>query len=230
MTRRYLHPHPTDPGARVELDEATSHHLLRVCRLPRGHGLVLFDGAGSEVKARLVDVRRGRAIVEVEAPVPVAPPHEQSVLLCALCKGPAFERILRMATELGATEIRPVLTARSVPRGDHPERWLRIVEAAAQQCGRPHLPRLEEVMPLSLALQGDLPPVRLVLAPGAPEGASPVGDRALLVGPEGGLAPEEVEAARDAGFTPVGLGPWTLRADTAVAAALARYGDPHPGC
>ena len=225
MSRRYLHPNLPGPGEQVELDAPTSHHVLRVCRLPRGHTLSLFDGEGRETQARLVDVRGGRAIVEaLEAARTETQPH-RLILLIAICKGPAFERILRMATELGVTSLLPVYTARAVPRGAHGERWDRILVSAAAQCGRPDLPDLEEARLLSQALAlPHLPACRRVLIPGAVHTPCPDDDRALLVGPEGGLTEDEVRSATEAGFLPAGLARWTLRADTAVAAALARYG------
>jgi 16S rRNA (uracil1498-N3)-methyltransferase len=145
------------------------------------------------------------------------------VLLLALCKGPAFETALRMACELGVAEVRPVLTARSNLRQGNPERWRRVLEAASRQCGRASLPLLADREPLAAAVTATrLPAERWVAAPSAPLAAPWSSDLALLIGPEGGLNEAEIVAARDAGFTPVGLGPLVLRVDTAVAAALAR--------
>lgn len=223
MSRRYLHPVLPAPGARLLLDRAASHHLLEVCRHPRGAPLRLFDGRGREALCRLVGVEGNLALVEG-----LQEPRESfsgswRVLLLALCKGPAFEAALRMACELGVGEVRPVLAARSNLRRGNEDRWRRVLEAASRQCGRATLPALAELSPLPVALEAQgLPAERWVATPTAPLAAHSGEDLALLIGPEGGLDEAEIAAARAAGFTPVGLGPLILRVDTAVAAALAR--------
>ncbi len=227
VTRRYPCPALPAPGARARLPVATSHHVLVVCRHPRGEVLRLFDGAGGEVEARLVGVENGLAVVEGLAPVAYPDlARPRVILLQALLKVAAFEEVLRIATASGASAVAPVITRRTVAREGRPERWMRILEASARQCGRPDLPVVAPARPLEAALADDLPPARLVLLPGAATGAAPAGDRCLLVGPEGGFEDDEVEAALAAGFAPAGLGPWTLRAADAAAAALARYGWP----
>ena len=200
------------------LNADVSHHVLRVTLIPRGSELVIFDGQGSECRARLVGVVDGMAQVEaLEEPrrVRVAP---RVVLVMGLPRKPAWERILRMGTELGVTEFLPFVAKRSVARGEHLDRWRRLVDSASGQCGRSDVPI---VHPLSESIE--LPPERLVLAPGAARGPRPMGDVALLIGPEGGLTKEERE-----GWTPVGLGPNVLRSDTAAVAALTLYAPPTP--
>ena len=227
MTRRYPSPVLPGPGDRVRLPPGASRHVLVVCRHPRGDVLRLFDGAGGEVEARLVGVEAGLAVVQGLGPVPLPrPARPRVVLLQALVKAAAFDEILRIAAVAGASAVLPVLTRRAVVRAGRPERWARVLEAAARQCGRPDLPSVAPVRPLAEVLAGDLPPARLVLRPGAAPAAAPEGDRCLLVGPEGGLEGDEIEAALAAGFAPAGLGPWTLRASDAAAAALTRYGWP----
>ncbi len=226
MSRRYHSPDLPKPGERRRLSQATSHHLLRVRCLARGAELILFDGQGNELRCRLVAVEGSRALVEgLEAFTSPAAPETRLELLQALCKGPAFESALRMATELGVGRLRPVRCARSNLRTDRQERWQRVLVAAAEQCGRCRLPQLDALRPLEQVLADpELPSRRLVLVPGAGSPKVAGEDLALLVGPEGGLDEQELAAARAAGFEDAGLGPWTLRTDTAAAAALARYG------
>jgi 16S rRNA (uracil1498-N3)-methyltransferase len=187
----------------------------------------LFDGRGGEIEAILEGMREGRALLRaIEAPVPVVPAGSGSkvLLLPALVKGPAFERVLRMATELGVSAIRPFLAVRSCERNASMERWKRVLAGAATQCGRAVLPELRAPLTLGERLREDLPETRLLLVPGAAVLPDPRGDRALLLGPEGGLTPEETSLCAERGFLPAGLGRFILRADTAAAAALARYG------
>lgn len=229
VTRRYWSAVIPAPGERATLDPAASHHLLVVCRHPRGDVVVLFDGASRQARCRLVDVVRGRAVLEgLAEPAPPSLPSPLVVLLLARVKAGPFETALRMAAELGVHRIRPLTTARTVVTPGRDDRWERLLVAAAGQCGRDDVPALDPPLSLAEALASELPGDRLLMAPGAPVAPRPHGDRALLVGPEGGFTDEEQEAAQAAGFRAAGLGSWTLRTDTAVAASLALYG-PGPG-
>ena len=143
---------------------------------------------------------------------------------------------IQKATELGAARIVPILTERSVVKLDarqaeaRLQHWQRIVIASCEQCGRATLPLLASPRRLldylAALLDGPEPaPLRAVLVPEAPDGigALPValGALELLIGPEGGLADEELALAVRAGFRPLRLGPRVLRTETAAAAALA---------
>ena len=209
-----------EAGGAVRLDAAGSHHLLTVCRHPRGAPLVVFDGAGAEAEAELVDgteLATVRILAVRRSPVPPA-----LHLVFALPKGPALEHALRMAVEVGVTHLHPVTTERTVPRGDHPDRWGRVLASAAEQCGRATLPSLSPLCPLPRAIERIPPEVdRRVALPGADDGVRATGDAALAIGPEGGFAPGEIDRLLHAGWTAFGLGPWVLRVDTAVAVGLA---------
>ena len=224
MSRRFPSPTLPGPGETVELSEESSHHVLVVLQVPRGEEVVLFDGEGREARGKLVGAPQGLARVEIIEILPPRPPPASRILISGLPRKPAWETALRMATELGATEIRSFHASRSVVRdlSGVPERWRRIVSSAAGQCGRSDLPDLTHHPDLQDAIDG-LPQGSLqVFVPGTPPAISPPGPAALLLGPEGGLTEEELEIAMAQGFVAAGLGPWTLRADTAVAAALAR--------
>lgn len=215
---------PLLPGEDQELllDEASSHHLLRVCGIAPGERVELFDGTGGAASAELVGAQGGRARVVQRGPGRREAPRE-IILLIGLSKHAAFDTLLRMATELGVWRIQPFEAARSVVRGERVARWERIVESAAAQCGRADLPEVRAACSLTEALQG-LPAggERRVLLPGGPALSPPSAPCVLLVGPEGGLDPREVEAAVAQGFQAEGIASGVLRVDTAVAAALAR--------
>jgi len=225
MSRRYHHPALPAVGERTVLAKATSHHLLQVCRHPRGEPVTLFDGVGAEAQCVLVDVQGPRAVLECQALSPPCTPARQVTLLLALCKPAAWETSLRMATELGVDRVQPVICTRCSVRKLRLERWHKVLVAACEQSGRRWLPQLLEPLSLNRALQEpSLPSRRLLLAPDAPPLAATPGDLALLVGPEGGLSDDERALADQAGFEATGLAHHVLRVDTAVAAALARYG------
>ncbi len=250
MSRRRLHlPEAwADPSAtQCPLEGPPLHYLARVLRLGVGDEVWLFDGEGRERPAQLVSLAPGAGLLELGASqvAAVAPSACPVMLLAGLTRGGSLDRVLREATELGVSELWPVICERSVAvppperRGERQRRWQRIVEEAARQCGRAELPLLRPLVELPAALavlQAEAERWPLVLV-GDPltqlrlgdAFAAPVAGVALVVGPEGGLSPAELAAARAAGCLGFGLGARVLRAETAgtvcVALALHRVGE-----
>ena len=207
------------------------HHLARVLRARPGDAITLFDGAGAEIDARVVRVGRRETELEADSSTRpgVARGGGQLVLLTAVPRGGRMDFLVQKCCELGVARIVPVIAARSVARPEpgRRARWEKIAREAARQCGRADVPAVAAPAVLATALAApDLPARRLVLSP-AEAGRSMralLPDRAataLLVGPEGGLAAAEVEAAQSAGFVPVSLGPRVLRVETAAIVAVA---------
>jgi 16S rRNA (uracil1498-N3)-methyltransferase len=234
---RFFVPTDSMSGDGVAIAGEPLHHLRTVLRLGPGTEVLLLDGQGSCCRVRLDTVGREQARATVLARWTVAEHPCPLRLLQALPKGDKFDLILQKGTELGITVFQPVLSGRSMLRQDtgRSTRWQRIVREAARQSRRPRLPILEPLRALPEALAWVDEPLRLVLweesarplqevlPPQAPAGV------ALLVGPEGGLAADEVATVRAGGFLPVHLGPRILRTETAglaVAAVLQfLYGD-----
>ena len=248
-TPRLHVPRVPAEGEPLELDRTASHRLGEVLRVREGATVALFDGAGAERLARVVATgRRVRLEVgadtarEVESPLAIT-------LLQGVSRGDRMDATVRQATELGAAAVRPVTTRRVAVRLDEAraakrlEHWRAVAVSACEQCGRTRLPEVLEPLALADALAAHAPgsDLALQLDPGAPLGlgaalgrAAAVPGRApasiaVLIGPESGLDPEEIEAARAAGFEPVRFGPRVLRTETAgpavVAVLQARFGD-----
>jgi len=227
------------PGAiahgQVGIEGEELRHL-RTFRLRVGDELVVFDGSGAEYVVRLTEVGRRLArgaVLHVDRPEREASVH--LVLAPALLKGPRMDTLVEKATELGVARLAPIVTDRVVARGEHRERWERIVAAAAKQCGRTRLPIVDSPCPLAQRLAEPEPGLRLVaweaerLTRVADLPA--VADSALLVtGPEGGFTAGEIELARRHDCRLVGLGARILRAETAaivaVALCLQRWDEP----
>lgn len=228
-------PAPADEAVRV-LDARQSHHLVRVLRLAAGAPVECFDGSGTRFDARIERADAKACTVRLLAPIAIV---TESPLAITLVQGvSAAERMdwtVEKAVELGAHAIQPVVTARTQARLDaqrlqrRHEHWARIVEAACMQCGRDRLPVLGVPLEFDRWLAGidrAEPRMRIVLAPDGSRRLSGmrVGSEAgidLLVGPESGLSPTELDAACAAGFEPVRIGPRVLRTETAGLAAIA---------
>ena len=225
---------PLVTGERVLTGEAARH--VQVLRLQPGAPLTLFDGQGGEWTASIT--RMGRSDVAVQVREHAAIEREGARAVHLLVGMPANERmdwLVEKATELGVASIQPVLTARSVLRleGDRATkrqaRWQAIAVAACEQCGRNRVPAVAAPLALQAALRGAGQGGRVVLSLRA--GSQPLRDAAgdapavwVLHGPEGGLTPQEEDAALAAGFAPVHLGARVLRSETAAVAALAVLG------
>jgi 16S rRNA (uracil1498-N3)-methyltransferase len=220
-------------GESVTLHGDLAHRLARVLRLTPGTSIDLFDGSGRVWTGILAALSGGTVHVHLAGEPRRLPPEPPAVLLAGLIRSNRFEWLLEKATELGATVIQPVLCERSAVRpaeigGTRLDRWRRITVEAAEQCERVTVPELRLPLPLADALASAPSPLYIAADPA--HGASPSlaalavprhEPVSLLVGPEGGLSPAEVEAARAAGGQAVTLGALVLRAETAALAALA---------
>lgn len=230
-------------GGRVTFDAGESRHLTRVLRLRPGDTVVATDGAGHDYTVRLErlgETAIGTILAEA-AGVAVSP--LAITLIQGVPKGDKMEAIVRAATELGVARVLPALCERTIVRletsrwRERARRWQRVAREAAKQSGRAVIPEVATPRPLGEWLaagdpddlglclwEGDGTPLRGVLA-----AASAPRSARVVIGPEGGLARDEVEAARAHGFTVVSLGPRILRTETAgpaiVAVLQSRFGD-----
>lgn len=225
-------------GGDVVLPEGPARHLALVLRMREGEAVTLFDGAGREARAVLVESGRKRVVARIEALEAGRGESPLAVHLGqAISKGDRMDYAIQKAVELGVAAITPLYTEHGDVRlkGDREAKklahWQAVAASACEQCGRATLPPVRPPMTLAEWLAERDEALRLVLHPGA--GGALEGDRpagaAVLIGPEGGLADDEVEAARAAGFAPLSLGPRILRTETAPVVALAllqhRFGD-----
>jgi 16S rRNA (uracil1498-N3)-methyltransferase len=233
-------------GGRVTFDHDETHHLARVLRLRPGDVVVASSGDGLDHTVRietLGETATGTVIATRtrgnESPLEVT-------LMQGVPKGDKMETIVRMATELGVARVRPALTERTIVQletsrwRERARRWQRVAKEATKQCGRAVVPEIAVPQSLGACLDALGAPapgeLRICVWEGASAPLAPALDAAadatrvhVLVGPEGGLAVPEVDAARRAGFTVASLGSRVLRTETAAAVVLAvlqyRLGD-----
>lgn len=190
-----------------------------------GDAVHLFNGRDGEFAARIVTLRRDRADLTVERLLRMQVAEPDVWLLFALLKRDATDLVAQKATELGVAALHPVITERCNAHRMNANRLRAIAVEAAEQCERLTVPMLHDVRPLHSVLtswKGDRRLFAAVERCEAPFVAPASGPKALLVGPEGGFSPAELEALRAHPFvTAVSLGPRVLRADTACIAGLA---------
>ena len=231
---RFYCPPPLRYGATLDLPPEAAHHANRVLRLRVHDPVQVFDGEGNALAAAISEINGKRVVLDRLKPCAAEPsPPLHIVLAQAMCGSDKMDWVVQKATELGAAEIQPVQTQRSVARlsGERAEKraehWRSVTLAACAQCGRNTLPQTHAPQELSawLAQMRDTPGARFILQP---EGAARLhqqaraqGRLALLVGPEGGFSADETLMAQQAGFIPISLGPRVLRTETAALAGLA---------
>jgi 16S rRNA (uracil1498-N3)-methyltransferase len=218
-------PAPLYIGANVDATPGQAHYLGAVMRQAVGAKLRLFNGADGEWSATVATLKRDRAGFAVDALLRPQQPDADLWLAFAPLKRDATDLVVQKATELGASALLPVFTARTNAARVAAPRLTAIAIEAAEQCERLTVPRIDP--PLSLpGLLAAWPPDRPLFAAversdaGHLRGCS--GPAGLLVGPEGGFAPAELALLAQHGFVrPVSLGPRILRAETAAIAGLA---------
>ncbi len=228
VRRFFVDPMPPE-GAAAPLGDAERKHA-RVLRLERGAAVELFDGRGASRAAVVESI--GRDGLTVRAGAPMAAPAAESPLRVTvaqgLCRGARMDEVVRHGTELGVVAFVPVRFRRSTRRDGNLDRWRAIARDAARQSGRSVVPGVSPVLDLDGLLAGGFAGSRLLLHPPG-EGVAPLAEGVdadadaveLVVGPEGGLEPGEVDAALRRGYRRVSLGPRILRTETAGLAAVA---------
>ncbi len=220
----------------VALAPDEEHHLLAVLRAGDGDAVVVTDGMGREARTKLVigpveGSDAGATLLIIPGTDVTDEPTLKVTLIQALLKGDHMDLVVEKATELGVSEVYPVITDRVVTRipedrqASRRERWERIATSAMKQCGVNRLPEIRNISRLSKALEemsdfdlfiiGSLSesatPLRRVL-----ESAPPEGRIAVLIGPEGDLTEEELAAVRQCGAIDASFGKRVLRAETAA--------------
>jgi 16S rRNA (uracil1498-N3)-methyltransferase len=236
MHRFYVSPENWDPRG-LALRGSEAHHARDVLRMQAGDKLVLFNGEGRELTAEITSVAdheiRLRKLHEAETP----PLRCRIVLGQAIPKGKNMDLIVQKAVEIGAAEIAPIISDRTIVQvgsetaAQKQTKWQQIAIAAAKQCGQNWLPRVRAPKKLAeffsaserafdLRLIGSLQPDAQQLKRILETYLSEHGDRPrsvlMLVGPEGDFTPAEIALARRYGCQPITLGPIILRVETAA--------------
>jgi 16S rRNA (uracil1498-N3)-methyltransferase len=245
MHRFYISPENWNPDALV-LTNAEAHHARDVLRLKRGDKLVVFNGRGREITAEIVDLAKDEIDLRKLHEAETTPLRCRITLGQAIPKGKNMDVIVQKAVEIGAAEIAPILSDRTVVHVDlesaaqKQAKWQQVAIEAAKQCGQNWLPQVRaprklrdffsdvgvEVrvptrsfsfdLRLIGSLQSDARHLKKILADYSSERGQLPTSVLMLVGPEGDFTPAELALARSHGCQPITLGPVVLRVETAA--------------
>lgn len=230
---RFYCPPPLPNTSTFELPPEAAHHAARVLRLRVGDAVEMFDGNGlactgviEEISGKRVSVQHSQAcLTSRESTL-------HSVLAQALCSSEKMDWVIQKATELGATEIQPLATERSVARlsaeraEKRAEHWQQVAISACEQCGRNVLPIIHAPQDILVWLQQQRAQAhsKFILLPEGAQAlqaqAEPKDKVVLMIGAEGGFASAESDSALLCGFTPIRLGARVMRTETAAIAGL----------
>ena len=215
---------PLLPGTEIAGTSGQAHYLGSVLRRAVGDEVCLFNGRDGEWRGRIASHRRERIGFALETQRRPQTTEDDLWLVFALLKRDTTDLVVEKATELGASVIQPVLTDRTNAGRVNEARLRAIATEAAEQCERLTIPGVRLPRPLGVVLESwpsDRPLFAAIERADAPPIAHTAGPCALLVGPEGGFSPSELDALGRYKFVaPVTLGPRVLRAETACLAGL----------
>lgn len=230
----FISPIPSDTkaGSKIKIAGAEAKHAMSVRRLQIGEAISVSDGQGNKARGKVSQLSKEFLELNVESVESIERPKPQLVLVQALAKGDRDEMAVQACTELGIQTVIPWQSERSVSiwkpekQDKHRLRWQTIATEAAKQSLRPFIPEVEQVLGTQeLAERLKKFDLTLVLDPTSSTtltGVSLSGHQsiAIVVGPEGGISPEELGLFRSAGLSLVGLGSGILRTSTAGVAVV----------
>ena len=237
--RFYIPPADWNTSA-LSLADDEAKHCTQVMRHREGDEIIVFNGVGDVAGTRIASIKKNVVTLECLSVDHAESPVVSITLAPALIKADRWEWLLEKATELGVSEIQPLITERCVIKlsaedaARKHEKWQRLIIEACKQSRRAWVPELHPVRRLhdwcdmsaktDLSLVASLGEHAMPIKAAIKQSGQPSTAR-LIIGPEGDFTPEELHHIMAEGFTPITLGSLTLRAETASIAALAILND-----
>ena len=223
---------PAKVGDCIAIDGIDANHIKKSLRMNVGETLTVCDGHGWDYETEIVALENSAVVLKVKSVWEnQTEPSLQVTLYQGLPKGDKWETVIQKCVEVGVTKLVPVVMARSIAKpGENIqkkwERWQKIANEAAGQCGRGILPQVEKPISFTDLVTRIAKEKTLVCYE---EGGAPLGEQiskedvalSLVIGPEGGLDLSEVEKMKAAGGIVVTMGPRIMRTETAPIAAMA---------
>lgn len=220
---------------KVTITGQAAHHISRVLRLQESDAIHLFNNSDTEYPARITQISRQSVHVDIAdhhlhidriSPIGIT-------LVQAITRREKMDFIIQKATELGAARILPVLSVRSVAKinKDNTQKkldhWNNIMINACEQCGRTRLVDIHAPMPLEQAIDCVSKTTTVYFEPSSESRLSSLNRPShvsMIIGPEGGFAPEEIELFKQHGCQGIHFGPRILRSETAAISAMTAAG------
>jgi 16S rRNA (uracil1498-N3)-methyltransferase len=247
--RIYISPESITKKNGIAVPPDKSRHLMTVMRCKYGDELTVIDGRGKAYLARISDIRKKTVMIDILSETIQDAESSVPIILCqGILKGDKMDLVIQKATELGISEIIPAISVRcQVKETRKTQRWRKLAEEAAEQCGRAVIPDVREPQPFAGIFE--MPAIehaaaRLIfwegggmsldeamektaISSGISAGTTDITadvttERAVVIfiGPEGGFASSEIEAVESRGIIRATLGKRILRAETAAIAAV----------
>ena len=210
-------------GKKVEITDFEEVNQMRsVLRLKKGDKIVLADGKGQEAEVILESFNENKILGTVNKNYPARTPlagFRNVHLYLAILKKENFELAVQKAVECGIASITHIITERTIKTGLNMERLQKIIKEASEQCGRSTLPELFDIFDFTEAINSQADEKIIFHTDEETANYQPnkkANSVNIFVGPEGGFTPNEIELAKNSGFTPASLGGLTLRGETAA--------------
>jgi 16S rRNA (uracil1498-N3)-methyltransferase len=241
---RFYHSKPININETIVMDQFAAHHALKVMRLKKNDQLILFNGDGSDFTGHVVSISKSQVQVLIKSKKSIeSESNIRVILLQALTSSEKMDLIIQKTTELGISEIQPIICARSVVKIKNEKiekkllHWRQVSIAACEQCGRAEIPTIHKpvniIKYLEKVEESDKA-TKIILSPEATNSLDNSitvikQDIKVLIGPEGDFTKQELDHSIQKGFSPVNIGPRILRTETAPICILSilqyKYGD-----
>jgi len=223
----FIPPEIIASGRHIKVPPEKSRYLLTVLRCKKGQDVTVIDGMGNAYAAEIESIQKKDVFINITGVYALNTELAVQLILCqGLLKGEKMDLVIQKATELGVSQIVPLVTERSIIKETRKvKRWHTIAEEAAEQCGRAVIPAIREPEDLKGILSGKEVNGLLFREEGGIGLAEALYaiDRSravyIFIGPEGGFTTDEISMAEESGIAGATLGKRILRSETAAIAA-----------
>ena len=241
---RFYHSKTININEIIVLDDFATHHALKVLRLKKGDELILFNGDGYDFQGQIFNIAKKRVEVMINSRRIVDNESDLKVtILQTLTSNEKMDLIIQKTTELGISEIQPIVCERGIVKikNDKIEKrllhWKQVSIGACEQCGRAQIPVINKPENITKYLEKIImsdKSLKIILSPTAIKSLNEISynidqNIKVLIGPEGGFSKKELELATLKNFLPIKIGPRILRTETAPISIMSilqyKYGD-----
>ena len=240
---RFYHSKSININETIIMDDFAAHHALKVMRLKTNDQLILFNGDGSDFTGQVIRISKRRVEVSIKSKKNIKNESNLKVILLqALTSSEKMDLIIQKTTELGISEIQPIICERSIVKIKNEKiekklsHWRQVSIAACEQCGRAKIPTIHKPENIIKYLEKteSKKDTKIILSPEATKSLNNFipnmkQDIKVLIGPEGDFTKQELDFSIQKGFSPIKIGPRILRTETAPMCILSilqyKYGD-----